>query len=58
MGDIEERGIDASAQFDQFRAHLVAQLGIQIGEGFVHQEYLRVPDDGPPDVQFPAADLL
>ena len=28
-------------------AHLVAEFGVQVGQRFVHQEHLRLPDNGP-----------
>ena len=49
MGDIDEGRVHLLAQLEDFRAHLVAELGVQVGEGFVHQEYLGLPDDGPAD---------
>ena len=35
--------------FRSLGAHLVAQLGVQVGQGFVHEEHLGLPDDGPAD---------
>ena len=36
-------------QQDDFRAHLVPQLGVQVAQRFVHQEHLGVPDHGAAD---------
>jgi len=30
----------------EFRPHLDAELRVEVGEGFVHQEHGRLPDDG------------
>ena len=46
MGDINENRIDTLTQFDDFRAHLVAQLCIQIGKRLVHQQRLRLAHNG------------
>ena len=32
MGDIDEGGVDLLAQLDDLRAHLVAELGVEVGE--------------------------
>ncbi len=34
---------------DDLRPHLVAQLGVQVGERLVHQEHLGITDDGAAD---------
>ena len=49
MGNIDKRGVDALAQLDDLRAHLVAQLGVQIGQRLIHQKHGRVADDGAAD---------
>ena len=36
-------------QKGQFCAHVPAQLGIEVGQGFIEQEDLWLPHDGPPD---------
>ena len=45
VGNVDEGGVDLLAQLDDLRAHLVAELGVEVGERLVHQEDLRVPDD-------------
>ena len=49
MGDVDERGIDALTEFDDFGTHLVPQLGVKVGERLVHQEYLGFTHDGAAD---------
>ena len=49
MCHVDKGGIHALAQLDDLRAHLVSQLRVQIGQGLVHQENLRLTDDGAPD---------
>ena len=49
MGDVDKRGVDALPQLDDLGPHLVAELGVQVGQGLVHQEHGGVPDDGPAD---------
>ena len=49
VGDVDERGVDLVAQLDDLGAHLVAELGVEVGQRLVHQEDLRVPDDGAAD---------
>ena len=49
VGDVDEGGVDALAQLDDLRAHLVAQLGVQVGQRLVHQEHLGITDDGAAD---------
>ena len=46
MGDINEGGIHPLAQQDNLRPHLIPQLGVQIAQGFVHQEHGGIPHDG------------
>ena len=46
VGHIDKRGVDALAQLDDLRTHLVAELRIQIGQRLVHQQDLRLPDSG------------
>ena len=46
---VNKRGVDFLTQLDDFSAHLIAQLGVQVGQRFVHQQHLRVSDDGAPD---------
>ena len=47
VGHVDERGVDPLAQLDDLRPHLVAQLGVQVGERLVHQQDLGLPHDGP-----------
>ena len=49
VGNINEGGVDALAEHQDLSAHLVAQLGIQIGQRFIHQEHLRLSYNGTPD---------
>jgi len=49
VGHIDKGGVDALAQLDQLCPHLVAELGVQIGQRLVHQQDLRLPDDGAAD---------
>ncbi len=36
VGNIHHRGLNILIQLNDLRAHLPAQLGIQVGEGFIH----------------------
>ena len=47
--DVDERGVDLLAQLDDLGAHLVAELGVEVGQRLVHQEDLRAADDGAAD---------
>ena len=49
MGNVHEGGVDPLAQLDDLGAHLVAQLGVQVGEGLIHQEHLGVAHHGAAD---------
>ena len=44
-----EGGVQLLAQQDDLGAHLVAQLGVQVGEGLVHQEDLGIAHHGAAD---------
>ena len=46
MGNIDKSGVDSLAKLDNLGTHLVTQLGIQIGEGFVHQEHFWIAYHG------------
>jgi hypothetical protein len=46
VGDVDKGGVYPLPQLDELGAHLVAQLGVQVGERLVHQEHLGVADDG------------
>ena len=47
MGYIE--GGDTHLLLDPFDgiAHFHTQLGVQVGEGFIHEKHFRVDDNGP-----------
>ncbi len=47
MGDVHDRRFEPLVEPGQFLAHLHAQLGIQVAEGFVEQERLGLPDNRP-----------
>ena len=49
VGNVHKCGIDFLAQFDDFGAHLVAELGVQIGQGLVHQQHFGFADNGAAD---------
>ena len=49
VGHVDERSADAMAKLDQLSAHLISQLCVQVGQGFVHKQDLGFPDDGPAD---------
>ena len=49
VGHVDKGGVDALAQLDQLCPHLVAELGVQVGQRLVHQQDLRLPDDGAAD---------
>ena len=49
MGDIDKRGVDALPQLDDLGPHLIAELGVQIGQRLIHQEHGGVTDDGTAD---------
>ena len=46
MRDINGRRLQALVQGFDFRAHRNPQLGIEIGQGLVEQEYLGIADNG------------
>ncbi len=49
MGHIDGGGIQALAlDFLQLGPHLVAQFGIEMDQGFIHQKHFRPADQGPP----------
>ena len=49
VGHVHEGGVDPLPQLDDLRTHLVAQLGVQVGQGLIHQQHLGLPDNGSPD---------
>ena len=49
VGNVDEGGVDALAQLNQLGTHLVTQLGVQVGQGLVHQHNLGVTDDSTAD---------
>ena len=46
VGDVDGRHLEALVQRLDLRAHLHAQLGVEIGERLVEQEHLRIAHDG------------
>ena len=48
MGHIDHREAQALLQFAQLAAHFLAQLGVEIGKGFVHQADLGLGDQRAP----------
>ena len=46
VGHVNKGGVDALTQLDDLGAHLVTQLGVQVGKRLVHQEYPGAADDG------------
>ena len=48
MGHIDRGHPQALLQFADFQPHLHPQFGIQVRQGFVKQEHLRIAHDGPP----------
>ena len=46
MGDVNRRYAQSGMESPEFRAHLHAKLGVQIGQGFVEEERLRVTNNG------------
>ena len=46
MGYVDEGGLQALMQLGDFGTHLHAQLGVQVGQRFVHQEDLGLTHDG------------
>ena len=49
VGNVDEGALDLVTQLNELGAHLVTQLGIQVGQGLVHQEDLGVTHDGAAD---------
>ena len=48
MRNVNRRHPQARMEPPEFRAHLHAQLRVEIGQRFIQQESLRVTDDGAP----------
>ena len=46
VGDIDEGGLQATVQFGDFRAHVDAQGGVEVGERLIHQKGGRVAHKG------------
>ncbi|MCR4871566.1 MAG: ATP-binding cassette domain-containing protein [Atopobiaceae bacterium] len=46
VGDVDEGGVDAVTQLDYLSAHLVAELGVEVGKRLVHEEDLGLADYG------------
>ncbi|OPY90292.1 MAG: hypothetical protein A4E72_00739 [Syntrophus sp. PtaU1.Bin208] len=49
MGHVNKGRVQAPPEQDDLRTHLVAQLGVQVGQRLVHQEHLRLAYDGTAD---------
>ena len=49
MGYVDKGGVDALTQLDDLRAHLVAELCVEVGERLIHQKHRGVADDGAAD---------
>ena len=49
VGDVHDRGAELLVEPGQLGPHLHPQLGVEVGQGLVHQEGLRLADHGPPD---------
>src|SRR4028119_821720 len=47
VGDVDGGGADPVVQLGDLRPHLHPELGVEVGEGLVHEEGLRLADDGP-----------
>ncbi len=47
MGDIYGGDAESALQPQDLGAHLAAQLGVEVGQRFVEQERVDLPDDGP-----------
>ena len=48
MGDIERGGTQAALQGDDLGAGAIAQLGVEVAEGLIHQEHRGLAGDCPP----------
>ena len=49
VGNVDEGALDLVTQLNELGAHLVTQLGVQVGQRLVHQEDLRITHDGAAD---------
>ena len=49
MCHIDSRGFEFGMEFAQFNAHPGTQLGIQVGQGLIEHEDLRLADNGAPE---------
>src|SRR5215207_10103065 len=47
VGHVDGRGADPVVQLGDLRPHLHPELGVEVGEGLVHKERLRLTDYGP-----------
>ena len=47
VGDVDDGGAQLAVQAGDFDAHVHAQFGIQVGQGFVKQKHFGVAHDGP-----------
>ena len=46
MGDVYNRGLESLVKFQKLGPHGNSELGVQIGQGFIKQKHLWIPDDG------------
>ena len=49
MGDVDDRGVEVLVEALQLRAHLHAELGVEVRERLVHQECARIAHQRPPE---------
>jgi len=49
VGDVDHGGLEAIVQLDELGAHLDAELGVEVGERFVEEEYFGIAHDGAAD---------
>jgi len=45
VGNVNERGVDLLAEFDELSAHLVTEFCVEVRQRLVHEEDLRFTDD-------------
>lgn len=49
VGDVDEGGAQLHVQLADLGPRLHPQLGVEVGEGLIHQKHRRVAHNGPPD---------
>src|SRR5690606_7593676 len=47
VGDVDDGRLEPVVELGELSPHLDPQLGVQIGEGLIHEEDLGLPHDGP-----------